>query len=414
VSISLRSFAIEVVQQLNRAGYTAYWAGGCVRDLLLGIDPADFDIATSATPDQIRRTFGFGRTLPVGAAFGVIIVLSPDRQTQVEVATFRTDSGYSDGRRPDSVFFSTPEMDAQRRDFTINGMFYDPVNQRVIDYVGGQQDLQHSILRAIGDPHARIREDKLRMLRAVRIAARYGFEIQDETYRAIQRHALETSSVSGERLAVELRKTLETRAASWAVAAWADTQLLQVLIPEVAAVWAESDRSERILKMLGHPGPADWLARLGGMLWAAMEPPFTDSLDALKCRLRFSNSDAAALSFALAHQESLAAADSLPWSAIQPLLISPWIETATRLLELRTELGEVAPATSQWIRGRLAWSEQRLNPPRILTGQDLLEAGLRSGPQFRQLLDEARCRQLDGHLSDRDQALQWLGEKRTS
>lgn len=170
---SPRQFAVEVVERLRTAGYEALWAGGCVRDQLLQRTPKDYDVATSAHPDQIRDVFGRRRTLPIGAAFGVITVLGPKSAGQIEVATFRQDATYSDGRHPDSVTFSTAEEDARRRDFTINGLFYDPLNEQVIDFVGGQQDIDRRVVRAIGDPYERIAEDKLRMLRAVRFSATF-------------------------------------------------------------------------------------------------------------------------------------------------------------------------------------------------------------------------------------------------
>src|SRR3954453_14301403 len=168
-----RAFALEIAQKLRAAGFEALWAGGCVRDELLGLTPKDYDVATSAKPDQIRDLFGRRRTLPIGASFGVITVLGPREAGQIEVATFRTDAAYSDGRHPDSVTFTTAEHDAERRDFTITGLFYDPVAEQVVDYVGGQEDLQAHILRAIGDPRLRLSEDNLRMLRAVRFAASF-------------------------------------------------------------------------------------------------------------------------------------------------------------------------------------------------------------------------------------------------
>src|SRR3954467_20043 len=166
-----RDFALEIAHKLRAAGFESLWAGGCVRDELLGITPKDYDVATSATPDQIRDPFGHPRTLPIRAAFRVVTVLGPRAAGQIEVATFRTDAAYSDGRHPDSVSFTTAEHDAQRRDFTINGLFYDPIANQVVDYVGGQQDLHQRTIRAIGDPRLRLSEDKLRMLRAVRFAA---------------------------------------------------------------------------------------------------------------------------------------------------------------------------------------------------------------------------------------------------
>src|SRR5204863_2222716 len=185
-----REFAISVVQRLQEAGHQALWAGGCVRDELLGLPPKDYDVASNARPDDVRRLFR--RTIAVGASFGVVEVLGPRRQDKplkIQVATFRSDVSYSDGRHPDAVVYSGPREDALRRDFTINGMFKDPLTGDIIDYVGGQEDLQAGVLRAIGDPVQRISEDKLRMLRAVRIATRFGLTIEPGTAEAVKRMA---------------------------------------------------------------------------------------------------------------------------------------------------------------------------------------------------------------------------------
>jgi hypothetical protein len=197
-----RQFAHEIVRRLVDRGYVAYYAGGCVRDALLSLTPKDFDVATDATPEQVREVFGADHTRAVGEAFGVVLVHGRLAKTkcQVEVATFRTDGSYSDGRRPDWVVYATAEQDAQRRDFTINGLFYDPIAQRVIDFVGGQIDLGNRLLRAIGDPYARINEDKLRMLRAIRFAARFALELDPATRKAIEESASGIQRVSGERI----------------------------------------------------------------------------------------------------------------------------------------------------------------------------------------------------------------------
>ena len=209
-----RDFALEVVRRFQQAGYQALWAGGCVRDLILGQTPADYDVATDATPEQVMAILPF-RAVTVGISFGVVRVRHPRRPgVEVEVATFRSDGAYVDGRRPESVVFSSPELDAARRDFTINGMFLDPLTDRLIDYVGGQADLKNHVLRAIGDPAARFREDKLRVLRAIRLAARFQFQIEPATLAAIKSMAGQVVTVSTERIAQELRKMLvhESRA----------------------------------------------------------------------------------------------------------------------------------------------------------------------------------------------------------
>jgi len=240
-----RQFAVDVTRQLRDAGYEAYWAGGCVRDQLLGHTPVDYDVATSARPEQIRDLFGKGRTLPIGAAFGVITVLGPKPAGQIEVATFRQDADYSDGRRPDEVHFSTAEEDALRRDFTINGMFYDPVEEKTIDYVGGQEDLRRGVVRAIGNAAERIEEDKLRMLRAVRFAATFDFKLDETTTEAVRQHAGQLTVVSAERIGAEMRRMLLHHRRAIAIEKLRTTGLLEIVLPEhfeglTGAAWDET------------------------------------------------------------------------------------------------------------------------------------------------------------------------------
>src|SRR5262249_40690266 len=231
-----REFALEIAKKLRAAGFEALWAGGCVRDQLLGLTPKDYDVATSAKPDEIRDLFGRRRTLPIGASFGVITVLGPSDAGQIEVATFRKDAAYSDGRHPDSVTFTDAEHDAQRRDFTINGLFFDPVQEEVVDYVGGQADLKAHIIRAIGNPRLRLSEDKLRMLRAVRFAAPFNFTIDPDTLHAIQEMAPQINTVSAERIGAELRRMLVDPNRAAALALLRETKLLAEVLPEVAAL----------------------------------------------------------------------------------------------------------------------------------------------------------------------------------
>lgn len=233
-----RAFAESIVRRLRNAGFEAYFAGGCVRDELLGRPPVDFDVATSAPPERVRELFTARRTQEVGSAFGVVLVRPPRRSglKPVEVATFREEFGYSDGRHPDRIRFSDARTDAQRRDFTINGLFYDPLQDRVIDYVGGLEDLRRGIVRAIGDPEARFSEDKLRMLRAVRFAAVLNFRIDSATERAIRHHAGELVQVSAERIADELRRMLVHPARARAVALCQRCGLLVVILPELSPI----------------------------------------------------------------------------------------------------------------------------------------------------------------------------------
>jgi poly(A) polymerase len=230
---SRREFAVETVRRLQQAGYRALWAGGCVRDLILGQTPADYDVATDATPDQVMAALPF-RAVTVGISFGVVRVLHP-RLTgdEIEVATFRSDGAYVDGRRPESVVFSSPELDAARRDFTINGMFLDPLTDTLIDYVGGHADLNNRLLRAIGDPEARLREDKLRALRAIRLSARFEFAIEPATLAALKSMADQVVSVSRERIAQELRKILVHTSRAHAMELALETGLVAAILPEL-------------------------------------------------------------------------------------------------------------------------------------------------------------------------------------
>jgi poly(A) polymerase len=236
-----KDFAISIIRTLREKGHQAYLVGGCVRDLLLGREPADYDLTTDATPDEVMRIFP--ETYSVGAQFGVVLVPLPEtdvassastRAGAVEVATFRSDIGYSDGRHPDQVRFSKePEEDVQRRDFTINGLLLDPLTNQVLDFVGGRKDLEAGIIRTIGDPERRFAEDKLRMLRAVRFAARFGYAIEPETFRAIQELASQIHQVSRERIRDELSKMLTEGRARRAFLLLDETGLLHEVLPEI-------------------------------------------------------------------------------------------------------------------------------------------------------------------------------------
>lgn len=415
IAESRRAFARQVVERLRQAGFEALWAGGCVRDLLLESPPIDYDVATSARPEQVRELFGHRRTLAVGAAFGVIIVLGPhSRAGQVEVATYRNDASYSDGRRPDAVVYSTAIEDARRRDFTINGMFYDPLTEEVIDYVGGREDLQRGLIRAIGDANARIAEDKLRLLRAVRFAARFGFAIEASTQAALARHAADLRIVSGERMTGEMHKTLITSGRETAVRQWAETGMLAVLLPPLAEQWAAV--GEHASALVRAVRPDHWIAPLAAALFPLVgTQPDVEKISGLladlKTRLKFSNEDLAQLKFALESQSCLESAQRLPWSQVQPRVASSLAPVALDLLEARVACGESNSETLAWLRAQRAQAPEVLDPPPLITGHDLHQLGLAAGPTFKELLDRVRALQLDGQLHSRESALQWLREK---
>lgn len=228
----MQQTAYNIIQKLQQKGYLAYLAGGSVRDMLMEKNPQDFDIATSATPEEIESLLK--KTIPIGKKFGVILAI--ENEHHFEIATFRSDSGYSDGRRPDAVYFSSPKKDAQRRDFTINGLFYDPIQKEVLDYVEGEKDIQNKIIRFIGNPYERIQEDKLRILRAIRFKNRFNFEYDPETKKAIKKHAKDIREVSRERTGEELNKILTHHTRLQAIQDLDELGLLELLIPEISAL----------------------------------------------------------------------------------------------------------------------------------------------------------------------------------
>ncbi len=433
-----RQFALEVVQKLRQSGYEAYWAGGCVRDLLLGRTPQDYDVATNATPKQVRKLFRPRyRTLMVGAAFGVAVVVGPPGAGQVEVTTYRAEGPYSDGRHPDQVRFTTAWEDAQRRDFTINGMFYDPLQQQVLDYVGGQEDLRRGVIRAIGDPRERFAEDHLRMFRAVRFAARFGFQIEEKTFEAIRDMAPRILKVSRERLAMELEYLLLHSNRAEGVELLDRTGLLEVLIPEVKALqdyphpdcppttlWSHT---LEVLKRL--PADPSFGLVLAALLHECGWPEVlkdqpasqVDCTQALKSAERLthcfarqwklSNQVRKAAAWLVAHHRALRQADQLPWSQVQPLLIAAEIEDLLSLHQADMEALGIATQALEYCRQKLRLPPEELNPPPLLTGEDLKQLGLPPGPIFSQLLQWVRDQQLDGKLKNADEARRAILEK---
>jgi len=399
-----KSFALNVVQCLKDAGHDALWAGGCVRDALLGMPPKDFDVATSARPEQVVELFGKRRTIGVGASFGVIIVLGKRKSDgQIEVATFRSDGAYSDGRRPDSVEFCSAELDAQRRDFTINGIFFDPVDGKVIDYVGGQEDLKAGMIRAIGDPDARIAEDKLRMLRAVRFAARFGYELDPGTSSALTTHAADLDQVSVERIAEELRRMLSHPSRKIAVELMLTTGLLAQTLPEVSA-----DNVADVLASMTQLGEAPFvlsMALLLGPSWNGSAAKATDRVASIRqiCRqLKLSNAETDTICWLADSAGLVSAGTSLPKHVLKPMLSHLNIDSLLALLETRPESSE---GYEQLLRVQQETPIDLLNPPPLIDGEDLKTLGVQAGPKFSRILKTIRDEQLDEILMTTDAAL---------
>jgi len=395
-----REFALDVVRQLRTAGFEAYWAGGCVRDELLGRKPKDYDVATNAIPPEVRALFGHKRTLPLGAAFGVITVLGPRPAGMIEVATFRHDAEYSDGRHPDRVTFSSAREDAARRDFTINGMFFDPINGQVIDFVAGQEDLQRRLIRAIGSPRLRFGEDKLRMLRAVRFAAMFGFTIDAETAAAIREMAHEITVVSPERIAMEMRRVLTETGRMQGVRLLVELGLAAAVLPEIVARdETRQARAEHALGVLGRLQDPNFPLALAALL---AEEADATTIREVGLRWKLSNQETDEAAWLVSHRDALAGARFMSWSKLQPLLAHPWAESLVALHEASSPYG---PDEAAYCREWLAQPREKLDPPPLLTGDDLRRHGLQPGPKFKKILQTVRDAQLDAVIQTPEEAL---------
>jgi tRNA nucleotidyltransferase/poly(A) polymerase len=405
-----REFAGQVVARLRGAGHEAYWAGGCVRDEILGRTPVDYDVATAARPDAVRDLFGRRRTLAVGAAFGVITVLGPRGAGQVEVATFRSDAAYTDGRHPAGVTFCSAREDALRRDFTINGLFLDPASGEVHDYVGGRDDLAAGVVRAIGVPTLRFGEDHLRMLRAVRFAAFFGFVIEAETRTALERMAHLVAGVSPERIAAELRGMVSRVGRRRALELLDETGLACEVLVEVAPgpglpaarrdSWAFATG---VVDALDEPDLPLAVAALAERVGSHVIPP-------LAARLRLSTREAKKAAWLLAAIADLGglsavALASRPWSSLQPLVAHEHAAALADLLRARAACSACDPEAAAWFTGRAARPRTEIDPPPLVSGNDLLAAGLPAGRALGAALAKVRRLQLDGVITTRDEAL---------
>ncbi len=390
--------AIEVVKRLHRSGYQALLAGGCVRDMLLGRRAKDYDVATEAQPGEVIRLFR--RTLKVGAQFGVVIVLLDGRQ--VEVATFRTETDYADGRHPGSVRFTTAAEDASRRDFTINGMFYDPLQEEVIDYVNGQADLKARIIRTIGKPSERFGEDYLRMLRAVRFSTQLGFEIEPETWRAIRRNAAKISRISGERIAMELEGILIDPNRAAGVSMLIESGLAETIFPELPREQARD--AVAVVQKLRRK--VDFALALAAFF------AYAETDTAMRsCRvLKLSRNQNRHVKFLLSNRGKLLDAE-MSLAQLKKILAEPYFRD---LYELQRAIqkakggGRKAIAPLIRLRKRIkALGDVELQPKPLLNGHDLIKLGATPGPALGQLAEELYIAQLEGMLQTPSQAKEW-------
>ncbi|HWW15157.1 MAG TPA: CCA tRNA nucleotidyltransferase [Candidatus Dormibacteraeota bacterium] len=446
-SIMSKDFAISIVKTLRQQGFQAYFAGGCVRDLVLKREPADYDVATSATPAQVMEVFP--DTYAVGAQFGVVLVPLPQelraggtenatsKAQAVEVATFRSDLGYSDGRRPDEVRFSQdPREDVARRDFTINGMMLDPVSGEVVDFVGGCRDLESGIVRAIGDPGRRFAEDKLRMLRAVRFAARFEYEIEAKTLSEIQRQAHEIQVVSRERVRDELTRMLTEGRARRAFLLLDETGLLKEVLPEITAMKGVEQPPEfhpegdvfihTLLLLENLPAPCPPTLAWGALLHDVGKPAtFRVAPDRIRfddhvnvgvkiaeevCgRLRLSNDDAKQILALVDNHMRFSHATRMNQSTLKKFLRMPGFDEHLALNRADSLASHRNLSTYEFIRQKLAEiPPEKIRPVPLVTGDDLIAAGYEPGPRFREILEAVEDLQLEGRLSSHDAALEFV------
>ena len=429
-----REAATEIVRRLRSEGFQAYFVGGCVRDLLMGVEPKDYDVTTDATPDQVLKLFP--DALTVGAQFGVVIV--PREAGNVEVATFRSDGLYADGRHPREVRYAqTPQEDVRRRDFTINGLLYDPVSTQVLDFVGGQADIRARRLRTIGDPLERFNEDRLRMLRAVRFTARLGFKLEPAVLAAICRLAPEIHDVSAERVRDEIVKILTEGPARQGFELLDDAGLLEQVLPEIKRMQGvkqppefhpEGDVWIHTLMMLeGLHQPTPTLA-LGVLLHDVGKPPtFT-----IRERIRFDNhvEVGAKMAEEICGRLRLSARET---ERVVELVLHhlrfkdfPQMKRSTQLRFLRLEgfrehlelhrldcIASHGDLTNYELARRMLEEtpKERIKPAPLLRGDDLIARGYSPGPVFKEILRAVEDAQLEGRLHTRDEALRLMEEQ---
>ena len=387
--------AIEIIRELRRHGYEAYLVGGCVRDMVMQIEPADYDIATNARPEDVSRIFP--RTEGVGAQFGVVLVIH--RGHPFEVATFRSDQEYTDGRRPTGVVFTDAEQDVLRRDFTINGLLYDPIGGGVIDYVHGQEDIEAKIVRAIGDPHARFEEDKLRILRAIRFGARLGYTIESRTWDAVRAMAPKIHQVSRERIRDEIVRILIEGQAARGFRMLEESGLRAQMLPELS--W--TDHIEKSLGML--PARAEEDFAVGVLLH---ETPVADVQSVVE-RLRFSRAEMHHVIALVENLPRFSEVRQMPVSTIKRFLRLDRFHDHLELARIHRVTRNQDLADYNFVRNkRREWSETDIWPEPLITGDNLIMMGFTPGPAFKEILTRIEDEQLEGRLKTHEQAMDYV------
>ncbi|MBI1884461.1 MAG: CCA tRNA nucleotidyltransferase [Chlamydiae bacterium] len=427
---SKKEHALYIISTLRQTGFEALFAGGCVRDMVMGKEPHDYDIATRALPEEVMKIFP--RTVPVGVQFGVVLVLCEDEQ--FEVATFRSEGGYTDGRHPSCVKFTSSREDVLRRDFTVNGLLYDPQENKVIDYVGGVKDIERKIIRTIGNPRQRFEEDKLRLLRAVRFATHLEFEIEPETFRTILELSSQISAVSAERIRDELVKIFTGPHPGKGLDLLSQTGLLKMILPEVEAMKGveqppefhpEGDVYIHTKMLLDQISSVDRILALGALLHDVGKPPTKTLSDRIRFnnhqnvgarmseeilkRLRFSNDDIEDITACVQNHMTFKDVKEMRVAKLKRFMARP---TFAAELELhRIDCLASHGILENWHFLKEKYEEFQKEVPRpkpLLTGNDLIQMGYQPGPRFKEILTAVEDACLEKTLNTSQGAMTWV------
>jgi poly(A) polymerase len=428
--------AIKIIKKLDDNGFQAVLAGGCVRDLILGLPSNDYDIATNATPEVIESLFE--KTIPVGKSFGVIIVIENDKQ--YEIATFREDGKYSDNRRPDSVTFGSIEEDAKRRDLTINGIFYDPIINKYYDFVNGVDDIQRKIVRFIGDPNKRIEEDKLRILRACRFSIKFDFEIEKESFEAIKNHAHEIQTVSIERISDEFIKILRLRKPKKAFDLLFETKLIDYVLPEIRTLQGveqpidyhpegcvlthtiktlenlpENASDELLMGMLLHDiGKPATFEMLDRIRFNGHDKKGAEIAEVILKRMKFSNDFIDRVVSLVSDHMKFMAAPIMKMSTLKRFVRQPHFNEHLVLHRADCLSSHGNLDNYNFVVQKMnEIPPEKIKPPKLITGKDLLDLGFIEGPIFRTILDDIDDKQLEEIIKDRESALLYVKQQYT-
>jgi tRNA nucleotidyltransferase/poly(A) polymerase len=387
--------AIEIIKELRRHGHEAYFVGGCVRDMVMQIEPADYDIATSAHPKEIMSIFP--RTEAIGAQFGVVLVIQ--RGHPFEVATFRSDEAYVDGRRPTGVVFTDAKQDVLRRDFTINGLLFNPLTGEVIDYVNGRSDIQAKIVRAIGDPHARFEEDKLRILRAIRFGARLGYTIEPGTWDAVATMAPKIHQVSSERIRDELTRILTEGQAAHGIRMLEESGLRNQILPELQS----TNHIEKSLRFVATGAPPDF-----GMGVLLHHTP-AGNVQRIVERLKFSRAEMHHIVALVENLPRFLEIRQMPMSSLKRFFRIDRFEDHLELARIHAVAAGEEPVDYAYaLRKRREWPNQAIWPEPLVTGNDLITMGLAAGPRFKEILTRVEDEQLEERLTTHEQAMEFI------